>query len=391
MKISIIMPTYNDADSIIETLNSISNQTYKNWQLIIINDGSTDNVESIIKEYTDNSENKEKIEYYYQENQDQLNAIKNALKYIKGDYVYILHSDDLLPSENFFEKLINVAKEKSNVDAFIGNLIIIDEESNETGIQKVSKYIPNKKSLAKLMLWLGRNLYVDTMFAKKEIFLNNIADGYLTWNMPFWVDLSNKDANILNVENLEFPILKYRVHGGNYINNEIGKLNVINGELRALTRLMQFYKIPSYKSQFYLYRIANKFKIGDTFTPIFYNKEEDKKGEIVKFVVQKRFNEEYKNNLFLNSIVNFYEKNTDRTIEVNKIQENEFIYKGKDMRLFNKNLLNNNLSKLYIDIITEMENGFNKILVQQEEDIEKMIDITKFLCIYPYVKVELKK
>ena len=43
-----------DADSIIETLNSISNQTYKNWQLIIINDGSTDNVESIIKEYTDN-------------------------------------------------------------------------------------------------------------------------------------------------------------------------------------------------------------------------------------------------------------------------------------------------------------------------------------------------
>ena len=51
MKISIIMPTYNDKDSIVETFDSVINQTYTNWELIIIDDGSTDNTEEVIKNY----------------------------------------------------------------------------------------------------------------------------------------------------------------------------------------------------------------------------------------------------------------------------------------------------------------------------------------------------
>ena len=390
MKISILMPTYNDAESIVETLNSISSQTYKNWQLIIINDGSTDNVESIIKEYKLNSNFNENIEYYYQENQDQLNAILNGLKYIKGDYVYILHSDDLLPSDDFFENMINEAKLNPEVDAFIGDLTIIDENSNITGTQVVSKYKAADKSLSKMMLWLGRNLYIDVMFAKKDVFINNVKDSYLTWNMPYWTKFETDASNVLNIKNVDFSILKYRVHGGNYINNELGKLNVINGELRTLTRLMKYYNIPFYKGQFYIYRILNKLKLGEKFTPLFSKKEEKNKGSIIKFVIEKRFNEDYKNNFYLNALVNFYNINKKRTIELEKIKDSEFIYKGKDMRLFNKNLLNKNLSDLYINLIKEMSDGFDEILVKDEEDMKKVIDITKFLCIYPYVNINVK-
>lgn len=391
MNISIIMPTYNDAESIIETLESISRQTYKNWQLIIINDGSTDNVESVIKSYKDNSKYKEQIEYYYQSNQDQLNAISNVLKHIKGDYVYILHSDDLLPSDDFFDRMINEVKSNPDVDAFIGNLKIIDGDGNETGIQTVSKYKVVDKSLSKLMLWLGRNLYIDVMFAKKEVFLTNVKESYLTWNMPFWTSLTENKADVLNVKNIDFPILKYRVHGGNYINNEIGKLNVINGELRTLTRLMQFYNIPFYKVQFYLYRIANKLNIGGKFIPIYSKKEEMNKGNIVKFAVEKRFNHEYKKNPYLNGIVNFYINKNERKIHIYKISKDEIIYRGRDMRLFNKNLLNDNLSDLYMNLISEMTIGFNKIVVKDEEDKDKIIDIAKFLCIYPYIEIEVEK
>lgn len=390
MKVSIIMPTYNDEKSICETLDSVLRQTYKNWQLIIINDGSTDNVEHLIKTYIDKNNCKNKIEYYYQDNQDQLNAIINGSKYIKGDYVYILHSDDLLPTDDFLEIFINKAKHNLDLDGFIGDLEIIDENSIKTGIQKVSEYRSVDESLSKLMLWLGRNLYVDVMFIKKEVFFSNVKESYLTWNMPFWIKLLENKVETLNIEKVEFPILKYRVHGENYINNELGKLNVINGELRTITRLMKFYNIPAYKAQFYLYRIANKLKLGEIFTPKFYNREENKKGDIIKFVVKKRFDEEYKNNVFLNAIVNFYEKNTKRTIEIEKIQKSEFIYKGKDMRLFNRNLLNDKLSNLYKSIITEMEIGFDRILIEDKEDLQKVIDVTKFLCIYPYVKVEAK-
>ena len=311
MKISIIMPTYNDKDSIVETFDSVINQTYTNWELIIIDDGSTDNTEEVIKNYIEKHSLKDKIKYFYQENKDQLNAIINGINYISGDYVYILHSDDLMPSYDFLEKLTNVANESKDVDAFIGDLIVIDENTKETGIQKVDCYLKKESVLPTLMLWLGRNLYADFMLAKKEVFISSIKDSYLTWNMPFWTCIDN-EKKILNIKNLEFPILKYRVHENNYINNDIGKLNVINGELRTVTRLMKFYNIPMYKSQFYLYRVFNKLGIKKLFTPLYFNKEEKNKGKIVEFVIMKRFGESYKQNLFLDSLVKFYKVNTKR-------------------------------------------------------------------------------
>ena len=128
MKVSIIMPTYNDSSTIIDTIDSVVNQSYTDWQLIIMNDGSTDNVEDVIKQYRENSDHKEKIEYYSQKNQDQLNAIRNCIDYIKGEFVYILHSDDLLPDNNLLMRLVEEAKANPDTKVFIGDLITIDEK-----------------------------------------------------------------------------------------------------------------------------------------------------------------------------------------------------------------------------------------------------------------------
>lgn len=59
------------------------------------------------------------------------------------------------------------------------------------------------------------------------------------------------------------------------------------------------------------------------------------------------------------------------------------------MRKFNNDLLNNKLSNIYDKILDEMEKGFNKIIVKDEKDKEKMIIITQFLCIAPFVTIEL--
>ncbi|MEG2985453.1 MAG: glycosyltransferase family 2 protein [Peptostreptococcaceae bacterium] len=386
MKISIIMPTYNDKDSIIETFDSVINQTYKNWELIIVDDGSTDKTEEVIKNYVEKHNLKDKIKYFYQENQDQLNAIINGINYISGDYVYILHSDDLIPSDDFLEKLIKVAGQFKNIDAFIGDLIVIDENSKQTGIQKVDYYSKKERILPTLMLWLGRNLYADFMLAKKEVFVSSIKDAYLTWNMPFWTRM-DADDKMLNIKNLEFPILKYRVHENNYINNEIGKLNVINGELRTVTRLMKFYNIPMYKAQFYLYRVFNKLGIKNLFTPLYFNKEEKNKGDIVEFIIMKRFGESYKQNLFLDSLVKFYKSNTKREIQLPTINESDRIYKGKDMRLFNKTLLSGSLSEIYIQMFYEMSKGFDVIVVRSDEELKIAEYLAKFLCIYSHVTI----
>ena len=144
-------------------------------------------------------------------------------------------------------RLVEEAKANPDTKVFIGDLITIDENNNITGKLEVLKYAKDKKMLPTLMLWLGRNLYVDVIFAKKETFIKEIYNSYLIWNMPFWANLSEK-ADMLDVKNVDFPMLKYRLHSGNYINNEIGKLNVINGELRTVTRLMEFYNCLLYTS-----------------------------------------------------------------------------------------------------------------------------------------------
>ena len=114
-KISVLMPTYNDGDSIIETLDSLINQTYKNWQLIIIDDGSTDDTKEVINNYKKEKDKDNKIKYVYEDNADQLNAILNGINYLDGDYVAILHSDDLLPSVDYFEKAINEFKKDKTI------------------------------------------------------------------------------------------------------------------------------------------------------------------------------------------------------------------------------------------------------------------------------------
>lgn len=77
MKISIIMPTYQDAESIGQSIESVMSQTYDDWEMIIVNDGSTDETAEVVAAYLGRPGG-EKIHYYEQENADQLNAIKTG-------------------------------------------------------------------------------------------------------------------------------------------------------------------------------------------------------------------------------------------------------------------------------------------------------------------------
>ena len=254
MKISVIMPTYNDCESIKETLDSLYMQTYKDWEIVIVDDGSTDNTKDVIMEYKIKNDFDNKLKYIYQENGDQLNAILNGMQYLTGEYIYLLHSDDLLASEDTFEKCIKYMNEHPEYDAITGDLIIIDENTNIKGIQKIKNYVKKDYILAIQELWLGRNLYVDFAFHRAKTFFSAVKNNYVIWNTPYWIDFNQESPKTLNIKKVDFNILKYRVHEGNYVNNYKGKLNVINGELRTLIYLMKHYNISAYKLQYYIFR-----------------------------------------------------------------------------------------------------------------------------------------
>lgn len=389
-KVSILMPTYNDEDYIIETIESVMGQDYDNWELLICDDGSTDSTKNIVNRYKKKYDKQDKVKYFYQQNADQLNALINLIPYITGDYIYILHSDDLLYDTATLSKAVRYMNSNKDYDAIISDLVIVNKEGITTGCQKVDKY-SNKKNIIPLqLLWLGRNLYNDCPFIKIETFKERMYNNYLLWNGPFWLDLDNDE--VLKVKKVKFPIRKYRVYDENYLSSEGANLNVINGEIRVVTRLLKYYTIPFYKVQYFTYRLLNKINLGIKYPVLYKRKESRKKYEIIKFVLNKRFtDDEISNNLFLDSLVKFYKNDIKREIYIDNISNDTIWYYGKDMRIFNKRIKDNNLENLYVNILNEMKNGFDKIIISDKKHYKNVVDLTKFLCIYPYVEVIVRR
>ena len=385
MKITVIIPTYNDAKSIRQSLLSLFQQTDKQWELIIVDDGSTDNTQNVVQtlmaEYADLSQ---QIYYLKQENQDQLTAILTALPHVTGEYIYILHSDDYIPEKTTFEKLKKVVQIDPSYDAYIGNWYIMDEFDQRQGLKKVMPYKNKESRLALLYLWLGRNLYVDVGLFKTSTFLTSIKESYLTWNMPFWVNFQTNQ--LLKVKNVDFIMYEYRVFSGNYANTELGQLNVINGELRTLVALMETKSIPLYKWQFILFRLLNKFGLSQWYTPIYLNRKEKCPGTVIEFAVMKRFGENYKQNPFLNSLVHYYKQSNQRAITIEELPLELPIYYGKDMRTFNQLLIEDNLPTFYQMLLAEMAVGFSTIQCKKK-DLAKLQIICRFFCIKPEFEV----
>lgn len=125
--VSIIMPAYNCSDYIRETLESVLAQTYKNWELIIVDDCSTDNTAEIIKEY---QERDTRIKYYkLSKNSGAAIARNKAIDVSKGKYMAFLDSDDIW----FSEKLIKQIKfmKENKYDFTCTSYTKIDDKGND--------------------------------------------------------------------------------------------------------------------------------------------------------------------------------------------------------------------------------------------------------------------
>lgn len=101
-KISIIVPCYNQGSYLDECLQSVLEQSYTNWECIIVNDGSTDNTDTLAKNWADKDS---RFHYLYKENGGISSARNAGLEKASGDYIQFLDSDDLIHREKFAKSL----------------------------------------------------------------------------------------------------------------------------------------------------------------------------------------------------------------------------------------------------------------------------------------------
>ncbi|MBC2843846.1 glycosyltransferase family 2 protein [Winogradskyella flava] len=137
--VSIITPMFNNADVIDKTINSVLNQTYENWELILVDDASSDNtIEKLTSITTDNS----KIKLYKQrKNKGAAEARNLGTKMAMGDYIAFLDADDLW-KENKLELQTNILS-FGNSDVVFGSYELID-----SGGESLKKKVNALKSLS---------------------------------------------------------------------------------------------------------------------------------------------------------------------------------------------------------------------------------------------------
>lgn len=123
--VSIIIPSYNHEKYLEFAIKSVMGQTFKDWELIVVDDGSTDSSVEIIKKYT---EIDNRIKLVVQENQDAPNAINKGIKEAQGEYISILNSDDAFETIKIKESIDALSR---GADFVFGKIKVIDENNTE--------------------------------------------------------------------------------------------------------------------------------------------------------------------------------------------------------------------------------------------------------------------
>lgn len=163
VKYSILIPVYNGAKDIEKCLDSALEQDYDNYEVIVINDGSNDETESIIKRY-----NSSKLRYYYQENEGVSNTRNKAVSYAKGEFFTFLDSDDYLTKDAL---TIIDAKINSDIDLLSFNICVVNKYkepifhvqkpvfSNLNGEQAIIKFIEKTQLFDTPVSYVYRTAY----------------------------------------------------------------------------------------------------------------------------------------------------------------------------------------------------------------------------------------
>lgn len=191
-KVSIIMPVYNAEKFVSKAINSVLNQTYKDIELIIINDGSTDKSEQIIKAVKD-----KRIQYFHVNNSGPSTARNLGIEKAEGEYIQFIDSDDYLNNDST-EILVNMIKHSdfsiASYNTIRGELVssvIYDYE----GIYPKAFLIDNYIELfsKQVIRHIGNKLYKKSVIDKHKLKFNkNIKRGEaIVFNIDYLMNIEN--------------------------------------------------------------------------------------------------------------------------------------------------------------------------------------------------------
>ncbi len=221
MLVSVIIPSYNHEKYIKDAIESVLNQTYKQLELIVIDDGSSDSSPAIIKSFKD-----KRINFIKQENIGAHNTINRGLSLAQGDYISILNSDDLFTVDKIEQSLFYLDKYACELSC--SWIEVIDQDSKTKGIKEAYRNMRPAwaKSDNKFGVWetddfllniLSSNFVSTTsnMFFKRNIYeeIGGMRNLRFAHDWDFMLRVVEK----FKCGIVKKPLIKYRIHSSNTI------------------------------------------------------------------------------------------------------------------------------------------------------------------------------
>ncbi|SRR5690554_6500503 len=159
--VSIVIPTFNRADFIKEALDSVFAQTYPNFEVLVVDDGSTDDTRKVLDAYSQDP----RLRYFYQENQGQSVARNYGISEAQGEFICFLDSDNRwLP--NKLDISVRALTENPGVSVVYGDIITINEKG-----EQISTYNMRRHSGHIVAHLFGRNFVsMNTTMSRRECF-----------------------------------------------------------------------------------------------------------------------------------------------------------------------------------------------------------------------------
>jgi len=203
--VSIIIPAYNAEKYLQETLESILTQDYPSIEVIVVDDGSTDNTSDIVKSYSYDS----RVQYIYKSNSGTAKSRNAGIQSARGDFLMFVDSDDLL-SKNALSSLVKISANFSDTDYLIyGEMEFFEDKTyRKLNITKFSKTIKNQKNL----YTLRTNLLLCCLIPRDVIDRVKGFNEKLKYNEDY--EMLLRISKLTKIYGLDKVVYKYRVRIG---------------------------------------------------------------------------------------------------------------------------------------------------------------------------------
>lgn len=241
--VSILMLTYNRARYIDEAIRSVTKQSYQNWELIIIDDGSTDQTEEIVRAYTD-----PRIRYIkHESNHGLLVRRQESLTYATGDYIAVLDSDDVWLDQEKLSQQVGYLENHPEC-VLVGTAIT---HLNQAGEPVGSKHYALEDTAIRAQI-LIRNQFAHSSVLMRTSAVKQTA-GY-RYPLAEDLDLFLQLGHLGTFANLPSALTGYRVHAGTASSRKQEMIKTV----LAITKLHRN-QYPGYYLCFLKYRLSALF------------------------------------------------------------------------------------------------------------------------------------